>query len=175
MPIKFSCKICKRTVAENHKAVSCDIFNIWVHIICNKINTQSYNLLKRETATWSCIDCCTDFFPYLNLTGIELLSTMPDKKIKFSATVQKCQIQETDRLNNALNDSDLTHASYYYNIDEFNETFDPNVFNDLNLLHFNISSLFYNFDQLHPLLSNLKINFDILGITESRLQTGNNQ
>ena len=103
---------------------------------------------------------------------------MQGKKIKFSATVQKCQIQEsvlTDRLNNALNDSDLTHASSYYNIDEFNEKFGLNVCNGLNLLHFNISSLFYNFDQLHTLLSNLKINFDILGITESRLQTGNNQ
>ena len=53
-----------------------------------------------------------------------------------------------------------------------NETFDPSVFNGLNLLHFNISSLSYNVDQLHTLLSNLKINFDILGITESWLWTG---
>ena len=45
---------------------------------------------------------------------------MQGKKIEFLATHQKCQIQEsvlTDRSNNALNDSDLTHASSYYNID----------------------------------------------------------
>ena len=175
MPIKFPCKICKRAVAENHKAVCCDVCNIWVHIKCNKINTQTYNLLKRETAAWSCIDCSKDFFPYSSLTDIELLSTKQGKKIKFLATRQKCRIQEnvlTNRLNNTLNDSDLMHASSYYHIDEFNETFDPNVFNGLNVVHFNISSLSYDFDQLHTPLSNLKINFDILGVTESRLRIG---
>ena len=45
---------------------------------------------------------------------------------------------------------------------------------NIEFLHFNISSLSYNFDQLHKLLSNLKIKFDILGITESRLRTGKN-
>ena len=120
MPIKFPCEICKRTVAENHKVVCCDVCNIWVHIKCNKINTQTYNLLKRETAAWSCIDCSKDFFPYSNLTDIELLSTMQGKKTKFLATRQKCRLQESvlaDRLNNALNDSDLTHTtSSYYNM-----------------------------------------------------------
>ena len=119
MPIKFPRKTCKRAVAKNHKVVCCDVCNIWVHIKCNKTKTQTYNfynLLKRETATWSSIDCFKDFFPYSNLTDIELLSTMQGKKIKFLATRQKCRIQEsvlTDRLNNALNDSDLTHVSSY--------------------------------------------------------------
>ena len=36
--------------------------------------------------------------------------------------------------------------------------------------HMNISSLTYNFDQLHALLSEISINFDIIGITESRLK-----
>ena len=178
MPIKFPCKICKRAVAENHKAVCCDVCNIWVLIKCNKINPQTYNLLKKEKLAWSCLGCCKYFFPYSYLTDIELLPTMQGKMIKYLATHQKCRIQESvliDRLNNALNDSDLTHASSYYNIDGFNETLDPNIFNGLNLVHFNISSLSYNFDQLHTLLFNLKINFDILGITECRLRTGKNQ
>ena len=36
----------------------------------------------------------------------------------------------------------------------------------------NISSLPYNFDQLETPLTTLKVEFDILGITESRLKTG---
>ena len=36
----------------------------------------------------------------------------------------------------------------------------------------NISSLPYNFDQLGTLLTTLKLKFDILDITESRLKTG---
>ena len=47
-----------------------------------------------------------------------------------------------------------------------------NVFNALNTLHLNISSLPYNFDQLETLLTTLKVKFDILAITESRLKTG---
>ena len=34
----------------------------------------------------------------------------------------------------------------------------------------NISSLSYNFEQFHALLSELGINFDIIGITETRLK-----
>ena len=34
----------------------------------------------------------------------------------------------------------------------------------------NISSLIYNFDQLHTLLSEININFCLNGITESRLK-----
>ena len=50
--------------------------------------------------------------------------------------------------------------------------FDTNVFNGFNTLHLNISSLPYNFDHLETLLITLKVKFDILGITESRLKTG---
>ena len=34
----------------------------------------------------------------------------------------------------------------------------------------NIASLTYNFDQLHTLLSEIIINFDFIGVTESRLK-----
>ena len=34
----------------------------------------------------------------------------------------------------------------------------------------NISSLTYNFDQLHTILSEININFDLIGIIESRLK-----
>ena len=34
----------------------------------------------------------------------------------------------------------------------------------------NISSLTYNIDQLHTLLSEININFDLIGITKSRLK-----
>ena len=66
----------------------------------------------------------------------------------------------------------MENCSSYYNFDQFNEMFDTNVFNGFNTLYLNISSLLYNFDQLETLLTTLKVNFDILGITESRLNTG---
>ena len=39
------------------------------------------------------------------------------------------------------------------------------------LLHMNISSLPYHFDNFQQLLLNLKIDFDIIGITESRIKS----
>ena len=42
MPAKFPCKICNNPVAKNHKAVERDNCGLWVHIKCNKINTQTY-------------------------------------------------------------------------------------------------------------------------------------
>ena len=49
MPVKFPCKICEKSVAENLKAVCCNTCNIWVHIKCNKISTNIYNILKKKT------------------------------------------------------------------------------------------------------------------------------
>ena len=51
--IKFSCKICNKAVANNHHAVECDKCHILVHIKCNKINLQTYNLLQKcPPALW---------------------------------------------------------------------------------------------------------------------------
>ena len=36
----------------------------------------------------------------------------------------------------------------------------------------NTLSLTYNFDQLHTLISEININFDLIGVTESRLKKG---
>ena len=40
MVLKFPCKICLKAVANSHHAIQCDNCNIWVHIKCNKINTN---------------------------------------------------------------------------------------------------------------------------------------
>ena len=48
MPAKFPCKICNNPVAKNHKAVECDNCGLWVHIKCNKTNTQTYKYLQKE-------------------------------------------------------------------------------------------------------------------------------
>ena len=75
-----------------------------------------------------------------------------------------------DRLNNVFNDSGIPNSSTYFCIKEFNDTFDSKIFNGLNLFRLNISSLTYNFDQLHTLLAGLDIKFNVLGITKTRLK-----
>ena len=75
-----------------------------------------------------------------------------------------------DRINDILNTSDLENSSTYFNVDKFNEHFDASTFNGFNALHFNISSLSYNIDQLTTIINTLRVKFEILGITESRIR-----
>ena len=175
MLVKFSRKICKKPVAQNHKAVCCDVCDTWVHIKCNKINTQTYNILKKEKASWSCIECSKDVFPFSKLNETYFSATVAGKKLKFLTTRKKHNAQKeilVDRLNEALKTTNMENSSLYYNFDQFNEMFDTNGFNCFNTLHLNMSCLPYNFDQLETLLATLKVKFDILGIIESRLKTG---
>ena len=77
-----------------------------------------------------------------------------------------------NQLRDAMNSSDLSNPSTYQSIDKFNVTFKSNSFDGTNLLYLNISSLSYNYEQLHTLLADTGINFTIIGITETRLKTG---
>ena len=70
-----------------------------------------------------------------------------------------------------MDSEDLENPSEYYNCEKFNESFDQNTFNGTNFLHMNINSLSYHLNDLHTLLSQLSIQFDIIGITETRLKT----
>ena len=43
---KFPCKICSKSVTKNHKAIYCDLCDIWVHTKCNEINNATCNVSK---------------------------------------------------------------------------------------------------------------------------------
>ena len=49
---KFSSNIC-----NEHKAIYCDLCNMWVHTKCNKINIASYNMLPNDETKCCCIEC----------------------------------------------------------------------------------------------------------------------
>ena len=56
MPVKFPCKICKKPVAKNHKAICCDV--------CDLLKEK---VLLKEKLSWSCIVCSKDVFPFSKL------------------------------------------------------------------------------------------------------------
>ena len=76
MPTKYPCKICNSTVAKNHKEIQCDKCQLCVHIKCNKINVQTYNLLKEDEIMWYCKSCSKDFFPFFGLTDNDFDTTV---------------------------------------------------------------------------------------------------
>ena len=71
---------------------------------------------------------------------------------------------------NLFSDNDNI-ACKYYTTEQFKENGFDKHNNQMILLHLNISSLPYRIDKFTELLSDLKINFQIIGITESWLTT----
>ena len=169
MVVQYPCKICCKPVASNHKSVQCDHCNIWVHIKCNKINKQTYELLKKDKTTWYCIDCTKNILPFSNVDNKELLYITKGKIIKFTGVSEK-RIPDREnfikRMNLTTEDIDLTT---YYKPEELSHNLAKNKKN-INFLHLNISSLPYHHSELHNLLGNCNIDFQIIGITESRLK-----
>ena len=70
-----------------------------------------------------------------------------------------------------MNQKEFDSPSVYYDYEKFNEDFGQNICNGTNILHINIDSVSYHFDDFHTLLLQLFVNFDIIGIKEARLRT----
>ena len=174
MPAKFPCKICNNPVAKNHKAVECDNCGLWVHIKCNKINTQTYKYLQKESCAWYCIPCSSKIFPFSNLNEDDFHKTIHGKKVKFLTITKKKRNQNeqilTEKLNDAIDKEDLENFSSYFHVNELNNIFSENEFNGTNFLHMNISSICRNFDDLQTLLAKINVKFNVIGITETRLK-----
>ena len=110
MPTRLPFGICLKPVAKNHKAVKCDHCDLWIHIKCNKINTQIYNLLLNDNSAWYCQACSKRFIPFSKLNENEFDSTIQGKKIKFKSLSRKRSTLEStlvDKLNDAIKESDL--------------------------------------------------------------------
>ena len=64
MTISFSSKISEKPVAKKHNAVECDNCKLWVHIKCNKIIKEIFNLLMEDNAACCCMKCTKSIFPF---------------------------------------------------------------------------------------------------------------
>ena len=58
-PVKWPCLICKKNVSSS--GVRCGICYLWVHVKCQKMEKELYNILKAPTKfkgfTWRCDSC----------------------------------------------------------------------------------------------------------------------
>ena len=60
-PIKYPCGTCQRPVASNHRAMGCDLWNVWVHIKCCGVTPKQYEYFQAQgdNSSWLC-PTCTD-------------------------------------------------------------------------------------------------------------------
>lgn len=54
---KITCTLCNKTIAKNHRKISCDECNNIVHIKCNHTDVTSYNNIIKNNLKQKCITC----------------------------------------------------------------------------------------------------------------------
>ena len=72
MVVRFPCKVCNKSVNNNHKAILCDLCDTWVHIKCNKLDKKDYNVYQTNpNKPFHCIKCIEDLIPFSKLLDNE--------------------------------------------------------------------------------------------------------
>ena len=148
-----------------------------MHIKCNKINLETYKFLQKSSFAWYCIKCFEDIIPFSTISDHELLQTNKGKKIKFKVLTKKNILTNhdlIDKLNNAMDDPESEMLSNkYYEPNELATLF-KNTSKHISFFHLNNSSRPFHFEELSTLITEHNLNFDFLGISESRLKLNQN-
>ena len=98
--------------------------------------------------------------------------TIHGKKVKILTRTKKRNQNKQiliEKLIDAIDKKDLKNPSSYFHVNELNNNFSENEFNGTNFLHMNISSICRNFDDLQTLLAKINVKFNVIGLTETRL------
>ena len=181
---KYPCRICSKSVAETHKAVYCDICHHWIHIKCNSITNSEYDKLKDSNSPWYCIKCVNETTPFSSMSNEELFLNSngqilsQDSTFRFSLpSYQSERIESFRNFLSIHNESETPQLfnlpeNSYYEIDKLNTTSVSK--SNLGVLHMNISSIANHINDLKKFLDLSQHKFDIICITESRIQKFSN-
>ena len=156
---------------------NCDHCQLWMHIIYNKIKLQTYKFLQKSSFAWYCIKCFEDIILFLTILNRELSQRNKGKKMKFKVLTKKSILSNQDlidNLNNAMDDPESKMlSSKYYEPNEMKALF-KNTNKHFSFFHLNISPLPFHFQELSTLITEYNLNFDFLGLSESRLKLNKN-
>ena len=110
--------------------------------------------------------CTKTFLPYSVLNDNEFKQTVIGKQVKFTH-IAKPAISNTKNFIKAVNSED--NITKYFTIKDLNSTFND-IGSPFSLFYLNINSLSFHFDELEHLISKSKNDFQITGISETRLK-----
>ena len=182
MPVLFPCGVCCKPVAVNHRAVQCDICDLWIHIKCNAISPALYKeMMELDTdLKWCCIKCINAAIPFSETPDEILKLTFQGKNPDYSPVLIANQSDDFVALLNALEKADFSNGldedndpnqhvnnCFYHTLSEFNSI--KNKGDSLNFFHLNIASLSLHSGELNSILINADVKFDFIGISETGL------
>ena len=154
----------------------CDQCNNWIHIECSDISISVYKVLQNEpdNKQWICLSCSiiNNFsnFPFTLVTDSVFQETYD---LVISSNYQfNPSFEIASRLTNLPNLSDydideninINLNSEYYSLQALAALGISNK--DFALFHMNIRSLLLHYEEFHALLSSLKIDFQVIGLSE---------
>ena len=173
--IQFPCSVCGKSVKSNEKAVFCNLCYLWSHCRCNGVSDLQYNTLQIEPdyVTWACINCINSALP---CGDIDSPLPFPDK-VPFNPKIESLKATLA-QVKNATDFSEILEQTIGENNDGIDckyieiENFHPlniDPCKSLSFFHTNIASLPAHFDEINHLISSPGFNFDIIGITETKI------
>ena len=163
----YPCGICNKIITRNKKHIICHICNFRIHIKCNKTDEDTYEKMKLYEETMICIKCNENNLPFFNIsqgTNNEISISPSNNSIKlFFKGINNLMNNQ-----NKIDDDNIPPINCKYeDISSFNY---KNKNRDLSLFHLNIASLGKHKEELETILTMLKIKFDIIGITETKIK-----
>ena len=176
------CPICQKKI-NLKSSIKCNLCNSISHYKCNKLSFVDSQLLKNDN-DWLCYLCSKDLFPFTDLTEPKFI-TVNACSVKYSVDDDDSRLilQPSQNLSSLYNDfNNLSHTvnensanlinCKYFDIDDINNL---EIINNssLSLFHLNIASLPKHIHCLEELLASMKIDFDIIAISESRINKNN--
>ena len=189
---EFPCTICTKNVNKNHRAVCCDSCNQWIHIKCNLLSKSDYDNLQLDPDPFFCISCIKHNIPFSSLShneftivvtkGIyvppevehkdQLQFLQSENYIKqLNEYITKSMLSPSDNIDEDTEDDGLAPINCnYYDLEDFSKA-KFNSSKSFSIFHLNIHSIQLHIDELKTILNLLDFHFDILAISESKLQT----
>ena len=176
------CPICQKKI-NLKSSIKCNLCNSISHYKCNKLSFVDSQLLKNDN-DWLCYLCSKDLFPFTDLTEPKFI-TVNACSVKYSVDDDDSRLilQPSQNLSSLYNDfNNLSHTvnensenlinCKYFDIADINNL---EIINNssLSLFHLNIASLPKHIHCLEELLASMKIDFDIIAISESRINKNN--
>ena len=174
-------------VGENcTKKISCSICFQSFHLNCvNNLDNRNSHSDQTDETTWYCAKCLslpfsnlvdTDFYEETNCNGnpkindLTLLTKTNDSKPSPFSFSDNCNEDDIDPDNYLIRQTSNNDRCYYYTQESFNHLLkDKKIKNELTLFHLNVRSLKNKFDDFYKYLGSLKINFSLIGISETWL------
>ena len=166
------------------KGIECVICKHAIHRKCNNLSKKENEFYKNNPEKFYCIKCVATNILFSNLTDNELfasfkgINTSLNSMQDFSPSQQKL----FNKLNNLTsqnsgdtvsdnNDDEISINCKYYSIKDFSHS-KFNAPKSFSILHLNIHSIQLHIEELRLVLKLLEFQFDIIAISESKLQKG---